>query len=69
MARFKIERTQPTVYLDKAGRPVRGFVVYVLLTEFDELHELNVPSLLAEVVQAAADQLVEYRDALASLGA
>jgi len=69
MATYKIERTQSSVYLDKAGRPVKGFAVYVFLVEFDELHELNVPNLSADVVQAAVNELLERRSALAELGA
>lgn len=69
MPTYRVERTQPTVYLDKAGRPVQGFVVYVLLTKFDELHELHVPSLDANTVKEAVELLYEQRDALAELGA
>ena len=69
MPTFVVERTQPTVYLDKAGRPVQGYAVYVLLTEFDELHEVRVPSLSPDIVQAAVELLLEQRAALAALGA
>ena len=66
---YKVERTQPTVYLDKGGRPVQGFVVYVFLADFDEVHEVNVPSLNPTVVGAAVEELLTYRTALSQLGA
>lgn len=69
MASYNIERTQPTVYLDKGGRAVQGFTVYVLLADFDEVHELRVPSLSPDIVSEAAKALVEQRTALAELGA
>jgi len=68
MPGYKIERTQPTVYLDKGGRAVRGFAVYVLLVEFDEVHEINVPSLSPDTVSEAIEGLIEQRKALAALG-
>jgi len=69
MASYRIERTQPTVYLDKGGRAVQGFTVYVLLHDFDEVHELRVPSLSPDVVSEAAEALIKQRTALAGLGA
>jgi len=68
MANYKVERTQPTVYIDKGGRPIQGFIVYVHLVDFDEIHELSVPSLSPDIVSAAADDLIEQRQALAELG-
>jgi len=65
---YRVERTQPTVYLDKGGRPVQGFTVYVLLTGFDEVHEVNVASLNPDVVGAAVEELLTYRVALSQLG-
>ena len=69
MPTYVVERTQPTVYLDKAGRPVQGFAVYVLLTDFDELHEVRVPSLSPDAVQVAVELLLGQRTALTALGA
>jgi len=68
MSEYRVERTQPTVYLDKGGRAVQGFTVYVELVAFDEIHELHVPSLDPNVVSEAADKLLEQRTNLAALG-
>jgi len=69
MGKYRVERTQPTVYLDKGGRAVQGFTVYVELGDFDEIHELHVPSLDPDVVSEVADKLLEQRTNLAALGA
>lgn len=66
-AEYQIERTAPTVYIDKAGKPVRGYTVSVYLVEFDEYHELQVPDLTEKTVKAACDKLVADRKKLATL--
>ena len=67
MANYYIESTQSTIYLDKAGRAVNGYLVYVYLKDYDEVHEMRVKSLSADVVVEAAEALVEQRDAIAEL--
>lgn len=69
MARYVIERTQNTVYVDRSGRPVSGYLVYVTLLDYNETHELRVETLEPDVVSQAVDQLIERRSALAALGA
>jgi hypothetical protein len=68
MTGYAIQSTAPALYLDKAGKAVNGFTVYVLLTEFDELHNLNVPSLAEKDVKPAVETLLAQRQALAKLG-
>lgn len=68
MTKYTIERTTPTVYLDARGNAVQGFIVFVHLLEYDEVHELRLPTIDTKAVQKAADKLVSDRDALASLG-
>jgi hypothetical protein len=65
---YSIEKTMPTVYLDARNNAVQGFLVFVHLEAYDELHEIRVPSLDPKVVQTAVNKLVEARDALANLG-
>jgi len=69
MPRYVVERTQPTVYVGRSGRPVNGFLVYVTLLNYDETHELRVETLDPETVGLAVDQLITQRRALAELGA
>lgn len=69
MNEYKIERTQPTVYLDDGGRPIRGFIVTVRLTEYNEIHEIHVPDLGLETVGGSIETLLAQRQALAVLGA
>jgi len=68
MAIYKVTHTAPAVYADKGGKPVRGFVVTVLLTQFDEQHEVYVPSLDPKVVREAIAVLYNDRAALDDLG-
>lgn len=68
MADYIIQSTSPAVYLDKGGKAINGFTVYVLFTEFDELHQVNVPTLAAKDVQPAVETLLTQRRALAKLG-
>lgn len=63
-----VERTTDTVYLDEGNNPISGFEVTIRLIAFDELHNLNVPNIRLETVEAAANQLLEKRQALADLG-
>jgi len=65
---YKIEYVQPDVFLDAGGRPVRGYMVRVSLTKYGEIHDLQVPSLDADKVKAAIEELLAKRDALAALG-
>lgn len=67
MADYVVERVQPTVYLDKSGNPVNGFVVFVAFPEFDETFTVNVPSIDPKTVKAAVEALLTQRRALAEL--
>lgn len=69
MAAYKIERTQPTLYFDKRGNPLNGYLIQVAFPEFDEVHELRLPSLDPKIVEKAIDALLENRQALNELGA
>ncbi len=68
MITYVIQRTQPTIYLDNRNQAVHGFLVYIYLPKYDEVHELRVANLAEATVKAAADKLVSERDALANLG-
>lgn len=69
MADFAIENTQNTLYLDKGGQPVNGYRIRVRLLQWDELHDINVPSMDPQVVAEAIQKLIAQRQALADLGA
>lgn len=68
MAAYHVENVLPDIYLDKGGKPVRGYTVRVTLLDFAEIHELQVPSTDPKVVKAAIEKLLENRIALADLG-
>ena len=65
---YIIERTQNTTYLDDAQTVVDGYVIRLRLVNFDEVHQLRVPSLDPKTVKAAANKLVAQRAALDDLG-
>jgi hypothetical protein len=68
MADYIITRTVPTVYVDRSGNPVHGYVVYFDLPEFDETHYLEVPSLDETIVKNAIERLLDQRRKLAQVG-
>lgn len=68
MASYLITQTVPTVYLDRRNIAVNGFLVYVELPEFSEIHEIRVPSMDLNVVRQAAEALLAQRRAIAKLG-
>jgi hypothetical protein len=68
MTEYMITNTAPAIYLDKGGKAINGFTVYVLLIDFDELHNVNVPSLAEKDVKPAVETLLAQRKALAKLG-
>ncbi len=68
MANYVIQQVQPTIYLNNANQAVNGFVVYVYLPKYDEVHQLRLPNISEATVKAAAEKLLADRDALANLG-
>lgn len=68
MAEYSVQSTSPALYLDKGGKAVNGFTVYFLLTDFDELHNVNVPTLSEKDVKPAIETILAQRKALAKLG-
>ena len=69
MADYTIDHTQDAFYADNHGRPVRGFQVDVTLVKWNEGHALFVPNLDPDTIQAAAQVLLQKREALARLSA
>jgi hypothetical protein len=66
-AKYRIESTASTMYINNAKKTVQGFTIYFTLLDYNEFHEVRVPSLDAKVVTAAIQPIVEQRDALAKL--
>lgn len=67
-AKYKVESTAPTMYINAKNQTVQGYIVYIQLTDYNELHEIRVPSLDTNVVKTAADKLLADRNNLASIG-
>ncbi len=66
--KYMIERTAPTTYIDGRGNAIQGFIVYFRIEQFDESHEVRVPSLNAGAVTKAIEAIVTNREGLANLG-
>ena len=68
MTGYSIQKTGNTTYIGPAGNVINGFLLTVLLVEFNETLLLNVPSLNADVVKTEIEKVLEQRKALANLG-
>ncbi len=66
--RYTIENTSDTVYLDRSNKAIKGYIVVVNLLDYNELHEVNVPSLDKDTVQKAVEKLIKDRESLNALG-
>ena len=64
---FTVLATQPWTYLDPTNRVVNGFRVFFRIVQFDEVHEIMVPSLAPEVVKAAISRVVKERTDLSKI--
>lgn len=64
---FDVINTQPTIYSDPVLGVVNGVLVKVTLHPYEEVHEIRVPRMDAQLVKAAVDILITERDALANL--
>jgi hypothetical protein len=67
MADYIITRTVPTVYVDRSGNPVHGYVVYFDLPEFDETHYIEVASLDETIVKNGIERILDQRRKLAQM--
>jgi hypothetical protein len=68
MTDYVITQTVPSVFLDRRGIAVNGYLVYFELTEFSEVHQVNVTSLDPTQVDRAIREVLKQRKALAKLG-
>lgn len=64
---YTVENQQPQTYVEE-GVPINGFLVQVRLHEFNEILQLNVPRLEADLIAARVQEMLEQRRRLAELG-
>jgi hypothetical protein len=64
---YNVIATQPWTYLDKTGRVVNGYRVFVAFPKFDETHQVEVPTLAPEVVKRAIEEVLSQRKNIAAL--
>lgn len=65
--KYKVVKTVPSIYLDKQGNAVQGYLVIFELTEFDEVHEIRLPKLTEKDVKNAIEQFISEREKIAKL--
>jgi hypothetical protein len=58
---YIVTATQNYDYLDAHRQLVHGYRVYFTITEFQENHQVDVPSLAPEVVKSAVERVVKQR--------
>lgn len=64
---FTVLSARPTVYTDAGGSPVKGFMVRFSLDDFNEIHQVETPTLDPATVKASILALATQRQALADL--
>lgn len=65
---YRIIQRQPATYLDSSGTPVSGYRVRFEVPKVNEIHEINVPTLEADVLDGAIKALVAQIEATLDLG-
>lgn len=63
---YTVISTQPYTYLDETSAVVDGHRVFFNITEFNETHFVNVPTLNPATVQAAISALVADRKSIST---
>lgn len=66
--KYKVEKTSRYPYLDETDKVIDGYLVRVRLFEFDEVHEVKVPTLEPAIVETSINDLLDQRSAINNLG-
>ena len=67
MASYSIQFIRPTVIIDAAGAPLKGFLVRILIYPWGEARDLELPSDDPTVINDAATAAIVNRAALDKL--
>lgn len=65
--RFTVLSTSPTTYNDPVAGIVNGVLVRFRLNDYNEVHDVRLPSLDPKAVVAAMTKVADQRDELAGL--
>ena len=63
---YRVISTQPYSYLDETNNVVDGYRVYFNITEFDESHFVNVPTLNPVTIQKEIQAVVKDRKSIST---
>jgi hypothetical protein len=69
MAKYVVDKTESTTYVDRTNAVVNGFSVTFTLSQYDETYTIQVPALNASLIEAEVKRISDERDKLAKLGA
>lgn len=67
MAKYRVLKVTPTVYLDKRQNAVNGVLIDIELIDFDEVHAIRLPNMDEKAVKIEAEKLLVQRENLAKL--
>lgn len=67
MSNYVIQHTQPSIIIDRGGRPTNGFLVRILMTDFNEIRELEVATDEPQTIHEAAMTAIAKRKELEKL--
>ena len=68
MKKYTVINTVPSTFINALGKVVTGYVVTVNLIKWNEMHQLQVPTLDNAVVSKAVEELYQQREGLDKLG-
>lgn len=63
---YRIISTQPYTYLDETNNVVDGYRVFFNITEFEEAHFVNVPTLAPVTVQKEIKAVIADRKTIST---
>ena len=68
MPNYKINFTDKTTYNDPVKGIINGVLVSYTMTDYNEVHEIRVPTMDANLVKAEIEKAIKARDELSALG-
>ena len=63
---YRVISTQPYTYLDETNNVVDGYRVFFNITEFNEAHFINVPTLNPATIQNGIKALIADRKTIST---
>lgn len=68
MGKYKINFTDKTTYNDPVKGVINGVLVSYTMTDYNEVHEIRVPTMDANLIKSEIEKAITARDEIAALG-